>query len=697
MKIANLFFEQRKLKKEFFAVMIFAMVIAAFYGNTLKNSFVHDEVSVVAENLYVHSLKYLPRVFTGCIWEYTFNGCKGTTSYYRPMQSLSYLLTYQISSKPGFFHLVNIFYFFIAGVLVFILIRKLTKNFIISFLTALIFLIHPINSEVGNWISTAPELLYAIFSLLSLLYFLKYRETGNKKNFVFCAFFYFLAVSSKEPAFLLPVIFAFFDWKIFKLKIIPFEIKEKPAPEKTASETDFDFDVELNWERIKEYGVFFLIAASYVLARIAVLGSFSGPRQLYFGVFSLAEWFYAFITLFGGYLAKLFWPYPLLFFYPFVKSADFFAPKFIVSFLATIFFFAAIFFLLKRNKNLRAIFLFWIFVFLFPILYGVYFAGENVFSERYLFVPSIGFAFLLSTFFYDVWQKRKQWRIFLLFLVFLLVIVSWLVVFPRNRIFKDEDALYQATLALNPRAYVIRRIVAVKHLLKGELEEARKEFETIIQMEPHWWEIDRVYNHLGEYYQAIGDVDKAAASYEQAINAAGTWTYVSYNSLGKLFFQKGEPLKSLIYFCQGLQFAPQDAEINSNFNRMVSFFDSVSKDTELKKIYAEIIGGETFSESQEGRVRYLDRRCQDDSCVFAFVLEKDEKGIVLPFLILASGPKGEVLKIKNRALDPQTGVITLELPAKYKEENLSFIFPACEGVYYSVEAPAPLKSELPAK
>jgi len=687
--------QKRKNKQLIKVAAVFVLLIAVFYGNSLKNSFVHDDIGQVVQNEYVHSWRYFPKVFTGCTWEYVFGGNCQDSSYYRPLHSLSYLITWTISSQPWFFHLVNLFYLFLSIILVFVLIRKLTNDFLVSFLTALFFLIHPINNEAINWTSCVPELLFAVFTLLSLVFFIKYRERKKIKDLIFCCLAYCLAMFAKEPAISLPIIFLFLDWRVFKKKLIYFvERKETVKPEglsgneEIPSEEDFDLGVRLNFKEIKTYFVFLAIALIFIGARIAVLGSSTGPRQLYFGYFSVAERVYVFITLFGQYIQKLFYPRPLNFFYYFEKKASFISWEFFASGLAIIAFVSFIIYLLKKRQDIPAMFLLWIFLFLWPVLFFVYYAGENVFSERYLFVPSIGFSFLLASAFRSFWQRRKQWRTFLAAIIALVVIISWLVIYPRNKIFANDYTLYLATLKINPRAHALRRNYAAELMANGDYESARIELEKIMAMDTNWWEIDKVYNMLGDYYRETGNEAKAIEFYEKTIEVSGEWNYKPYNNLGALYLRKGEYLMAMPYLCRASQLGGTAPEVKNNFERIVFLFESIKNQEGLKKLYAEITGRGIYQEGEEQKISYLESFCLagGESCTFVFLSQTGQREYLLPFLFLASTADGEMLEIKNRSFDAQKGTISLEIEVKDKDESLLFIFPTCDRIYYKVKA-----------
>ena len=76
------------------ALAIFAILIAIFYGNTLANDFVHDDVGQVVLNQYIQSPQYILRAFNGCIWESQMGDC---FLYYRPIHTLSYIFTWMLS------------------------------------------------------------------------------------------------------------------------------------------------------------------------------------------------------------------------------------------------------------------------------------------------------------------------------------------------------------------------------------------------------------------------------------------------------------------------------------------------------------------------------------------------------------------------------------------------------------------------
>jgi len=305
------------------------VLILLFYGNTLFNGFVLDDRAVIVENPYVQSLQYLPKVVTGCIWEVQLGGCEGTTLHYRPVLSLSLLLTWQISSQPWIFHLVNLLYFYAVVSLLFIVIKTLTKNRVLAFLTALLFLVHPINNESVSWISAASDLTAAFFFLLTLLLYVQYRKQSTRTHLILLLVSYFFLALSKETLILVtPVILVLLELLILKTGIR---------------------DLFL-WKNVKPFAFFAIPFFVYFLMRQAVIGGFAGLalRDNFFGGLSLGHRIFLFFWLFAEYIKGLVFPYPLTFFHYVPERSTFSDPQF---FIGVLLFFLIFVLVYVGNRN----------------------------------------------------------------------------------------------------------------------------------------------------------------------------------------------------------------------------------------------------------------------------------------------------------------------------------------------------------
>jgi len=669
---------------------ILAVLIVLFYGSTLTNGFIHDDIGQVVNNEYVHSLSYAPRVVTGCIWEFELGDC---ITYYRPIQSLSYLLTYQISSAPWVFHVVNLLLFFLVTSLVFILGKILSRNTLFAFLAALLFSLHPINNETVNWISAVPELTFTAFALLSFIFYIQSRESNPKRKkkqkkytpkqimadirtasknlpallsgerkLVLAVLFYFLAMLSKEPAVLLPVLFVFFDVFIVKIPTKQFFV----------------------FSEVKRYALFFVAFLLYLAMRISVLDGL-GRGGNYYGVFSLSERIHGFFTLFGSYILKLAAPFELVFFYPFEKSSDFSSLSFVVSVLVFALFVAGFIISIRKGKALFSLFLLWIFLFLSPVLFALNRLGENIFSERYLFASSIGFAYLLAAaLMFFIRKKRLVLKRGAIVFIGIVVVVSWMIVVPRNALWKDDFALYAATIKLNPNAHAIRRNYAVELLEKGESEAALVQLQEIVERDSGWRDIGKVYNNLGDVHRRMGDHDMALVYYKKFEEVSGLTSFKPANNIGATLYEQGEYLESLVYTCRAMQINPATLEPQRNFSRLMSLFAGIGDDN-IYLLYEDITKGGVFQKSVGQGVQSLPRVCSEERCIFAFIPSQTTRDAILPTLLMTRDEEGNVSRAGNPSYDSTNGIITIETSPLHATEKMTFIIPTCSGTYYETQ------------
>jgi len=273
-------------------------------------------------------------------------------------------------------------------------------------------LIHPINTEVANWVTTELEILYGVFVLLATAFYIKFRQAeanrkkaqsvwSQHKNLFLAALFYLVAMLFKEPAILFPAMALSLDVLVFRR-----------SPRSLLRSRE--------WKPYLVLGGTWMV---YMIMRFAAGGGAPKPQPFY--DFSLGERIYAFFDLFSHYISSMVYPFPLLVFHPFEKSSDFFSISFILSAFGVLLYVGLMYLLYRRQKFTHVFFSIWFFVFLFPALFFVRALGENVFSERYALVPMVGFAFLLAALILAVHSRLSQKKkILLWFIVGVLVVVS---------------------------------------------------------------------------------------------------------------------------------------------------------------------------------------------------------------------------------------------------------------------------------
>ncbi|MBK9734704.1 MAG: hypothetical protein IPO92_06960 [Saprospiraceae bacterium] len=196
-------------------IWIVMFVAVLIYAGTIGFDFVLDDEIMTYGNKFVNKgIAGIGDIFThGTL--FGFNGMNDQS--YRPLMLANFALEKTFfGGTSGSYHFFNVFYFALAsGVFYLFMKRALGAGSLIPLATALLFVLHPIHTEVVANIKSRDEILGFLFVALSLLYVLKYAQDGNKtKDLVISLFCYLAATLAKETGLamlgLLPITLWFF-------------------------------------------------------------------------------------------------------------------------------------------------------------------------------------------------------------------------------------------------------------------------------------------------------------------------------------------------------------------------------------------------------------------------------------------------------------------------------------------------------
>jgi hypothetical protein len=181
------------------AAIIIAAVGFAVFSTGLNNAFQGDDYDQIVNNVPIHSITNIRSFFEGG----TFYNNAGTSSltgaYYRPLMTTVFSLVYTLfGPHPIYFHLLQIL-LCIGSALLLYLIFKYFFGPILCIALALLFLVHPINSQVVYAIPSMQDALFLFFGMLGLWLLIKYKSV---KILLLVALCLFLSLLSKETGIL---------------------------------------------------------------------------------------------------------------------------------------------------------------------------------------------------------------------------------------------------------------------------------------------------------------------------------------------------------------------------------------------------------------------------------------------------------------------------------------------------------------
>lgn len=487
---------------------LLCILAIAAYANSISNGFVWDDHQQVVMNASLRPGAPFLDLLTPNIWGFARAGVREHINYYRPLQMVTYRLTADVFGlDASAFHAVNLAFHVIAVLLAFALFYRLTGRLGLAFAAAALFAVHPIHAEAVDWIAALPDIGCTAFLLLAFLLFVPGRDQASQP---------LPAKPRRVRVLFLVVSFVAFAaallWKetaiVFPLAVMAyvFCLSEDAAPRRIGSALKLSLP-------------YWCILGLYFLLRFRVLG-FIVIRQRNW-ILTRFEFALTALSLILQYCWKLLVPVGLNAYYLFVPVRTLRDPRAIAAILFLILAAGAILYGLRRAPLVSFAAL-WVFVALIPVL-NVYAVGRNVFSERYLYLPSVGFCLLIVLMAVRVGRSlperfRSPAAAVVLGAVLLLFAA---LTFARNSVWKDDSALFTRTLESSPNAPFVHDMVAAlqSNNATGQASAESHYLRAISLAEsetpPDRLELATAGKGLASIYAAGGDFDRALRALAQ--------------------------------------------------------------------------------------------------------------------------------------------------------------------------------------
>jgi tetratricopeptide (TPR) repeat protein len=461
----------------------FLLLAFIVYANTLVNGFVYDDHSQIEQNPYAHSFKSIAKIFT-------MRSPSG--NYYRPLMNLGFLFSFQLfGASPYGFHLINVLLHCVAVWLVYEVGATMTSDQTLGLVAALCFAIHPVHTESVTWIAGVVDIEMTMFYLVAFWLFLRLEHAKGRTFRIQIAMLgsFLLATLAKEPAMTLPALATVYEHFY-----------------RTDRNTT-------TWkQKVARYGGFWAVGFAYLGGRMLVLGGFA-PVAFHRNV-SWPEAAVIAVGWVGQYAAKLVWPVPLTVFYAIQRNTSFLDPHLLLGAAVLTAAAASVVYEWRRARK-YPFWLLWILFTLAPVL-NVRWLPMDVFAERFLYLPSVGFSWLVAGVVLWFWRKNglaaeKRWAVAVAAGILALLASGEIV--ARNRDWKDDYSLALRTVQTNPDNANMRSDVAMAEWRAGKHDEALRQWNLALAYRP---DSLQALNDLGfamieekKYDQAIPYLQKA--------------------------------------------------------------------------------------------------------------------------------------------------------------------------------------------
>ena len=521
--------------------ILVALAVAPSLG-ILANGFAYDDNTQVLNNPYLQNFAHLREIFSTTVWSYV--GAQGITNYYRPMMTFGYLLCYQIFGPLAYgFHFASLALH--AGVvgLVFLVTRRMTANRWLAFIAGALFALHPIHVESVAWIAAVTDLQLTFFYLLTFLCFLRLAAPGGGRSPAMqlaMAGSFVLTLVSKEQAFTLPALATVYE-----------HFCRDDRSETTLA------------QKAGRYYLLWMLAATYLLFRVRFFGALAPVLQI--SDLTWPQTFLSATALFGQYMLKLLWPVQLCTFYVFHRSTSLLEPRVLLG-LVSLLVVAVLLVVLWWHARVMSFALLWMLATLAPVLNPRWMAA-NVFTERYLYLPSVGFSWLAAWAISGLWERgdelvpRRQ-----ILLAFCSVVAALYILRIVTRVpdWSDDITLYTRTLAISPDSYHIRNNLATIYWKQGRDADAEREWEASLRLAPR---SAIVLNNLGLLRSKQKRYEEAADLLRRAMRLKPNYTDPHIN-LGRLDLELDRLAEAELQFRAAVALSPLNVDARNKLGKL---------------------------------------------------------------------------------------------------------------------------------
>ena len=404
-----------------------------------------------------------------------------------------------------------------------------------AWLGAALWALHPVQVESVAWVTELKNTQSGLFYMLTGLFFVRARLAeqaregkGARRNDWPALGFGALAMASKSSTIILPLVLGLCAWWIERgwrwknvLRLAPYVALSALSSGLSIWTQRLEGAADPEWARDWPERV---ITAGKVV------------------------WFY---------LGKLFWPQPLIFIYPKWENAAGQVMAYLplalgVGVLVILWF--------GRERWGRGAFLAFGYyvVALLPVLGLIdhYFLRYSFVGDHFQYLASIGPLALVGAVLWRVFERVGGRNGFIGPAACGLVLGGLGILSWRHEVaFRDDETLWQDTLAKNPDCWLAHNNLGAAFLNRGQLDGATRQFEEAVRLKPDFVEAQ---NNLGMVLYKKGQMDAAVRQFQKTLRLKPNYALTHYN-LANVLCEKGQMEEAIRQFEEALRLKPDYA------------------------------------------------------------------------------------------------------------------------------------------
>jgi len=487
------------------------------YVNSFNVPFHYDDFYFLKENLNIKSFSIFwnwltgdhSRVFTG-----------------RPFLLFTFFLNYKLGGLDTFgYHLLNLLIHATNAFLLYFLFFRYAetdkeKSYSLKYLiAAVLFLIHPINTESVTYISSRSSVLSGFFVLMSMLCFFRATEERLHLGFyISSVLFFILGLSTKETSIVIFPLLILFDY----------------------------FFVSKNFKnlssRLKYYFPYILLIGllSTIYIRYITMPMPEAARPWLTHMFTE-------LKVFTEYLKLLFIPVGLNIDHD-IKPSHF-IDGYVAFSLALALALISMAIFLKKKQRVISFSILWVFINMAPFLA---IRLNDFMAERWVYIASIGFSIGISEI---LTLLTNYYRRAGIAITAVIIILFGTLTVMRNQVYASQVTLWEDAARKSQNKYRPYLNLSRAYKESGNLPLAIENAKKTIEKTGANSIVVEAYINLSAAYDDMGAY-KEAENALKPIEKYATDSYAYYHNLGSIYIKMQEYEKALAAFKKALTLHP---------------------------------------------------------------------------------------------------------------------------------------------
>ncbi len=521
---------------------VFAVSGFLLYSQTLESPFIFDDLLRITENPAVR----INQVSIDNIREAAFGG-QSTKA--RPVGNITFALNYYVHQYDvSGYHIVNIAIHIFTGIFLFIFIQttlnlpiirhRYDSGMAIAFFGALLWLVHPIQTQSVTYIVQRLNSMAALFFILAFWMYVRGRLSDQKKIkwgwFCGAALAWICALGSKQNTAILPFLIFVYEWYFFQ-------------------------DLNSDWLK-RNLKIVFLVAFVFGMITLLYLGldpleRISSIRDYANKEFTLSDRALTQFRVVVYYISLLFFPHParLNLDYDFPLSTSLINPLTTLLSLLLIVGLIGLAIYLAKKERLISFCILWFFGNL--VIESSIIPLAIIFEHR-LYLPSMMVALISVALAYR--YLKLDWLKVGLLSLLVVGLAFW--TYQRNLVWADKITLWTDVVEKSPNKARPHFNLGSAYSERNQIDKAIQLYKRALEINP---ELEQPHINLGEALERQNKIDEALVHYKTALKIKPDLPE-AHNNIGAILAKQGRTEEAIPYYQRAIDLRPHYALAHFN-------------------------------------------------------------------------------------------------------------------------------------